>query len=904
MKLFARQVSLVLLLGLACSVGAAQGHMYTRVAPSGPDWTSTSSTWVNIPALDLWFYQEDQGNACIGISAESNATTGKRLFVRALIDGVPASPSDVVFCSESSSWCRMFQFSANIAKGIHHVTFQAKVDGGGTAFFGDRSMWVITAPLLVNIVAPASGAVLTTTSSTWEDVPGLSVNIVMPATGPLYLSFSGEVLCDNGKRGRLRILVDGVAGSPSDVIVANDLIAGVRGMTFTFPSVAAGSHAVKVQWSVDAGGTAYMGDRTLAVIASDPSLLAAGRGGIISTSAPSGPDIVTTSASFTDVQNLGIDIHVPDNAVLAIQFQGETEVSGGRMFMRATIDGVPCSPSDVGLAYQAGFGGTAAAVFIQKGVAGGTRHVALQWSVDPTQTGYLGDRNMTVVALPCAGPDMTSPIGGVTPVIGSFPILVLLWDPQRPAHPAPTLGSITNVIHGAAPSVADFFSVNSRNTFQISHAGIFGWFAADKPDSCYWAAEDPSDADHDGFTSGHVRKWWEAITKADASFDYSAYDANGDGVLDPKELGIVVVIPQTGAFGSVRAPASQQYPTWQPMVVDGVRIPLIAEVYAGSPVNLGAFAHELSHLLLNLPDLYFTFFQPYAAGQYSIMDVCYIDSHLDPLQKIRLGWLQPTVIRRSGSHVISAIESDGEACILMDPEHGDREYFIVENRKRHVAYDSQIADSGLAVWHIMEDPAVYGALPAPAGVSASDWATVPANDWGRRAIRMIRPVCGPPFNDAKALWDGADAATGYDLLSTDTQPGHAQLRWSDGTPSGFAMRQISPAAENMSVLFELPATATGTGGGSSVPSAFVLEQNYPNPFNPVTTIRFTLPANSDVSLAVYSVLGQKVMTLIDRPLGAGHHSVRFDGTGVASGVYFYRLSTGVGVETKRMMLIR
>ena len=904
MNSLGKTITLMTLLGLTCAISAAQGHLYTRVAPSGPDWTSTSVTWTDIPALDLWFYQDEPGNACIGISAESNATTGKRLFVRAVIDGVPASPSDVVFCSESSSWSRMFQFSATIAKGIHRVTFQTKVDGGGTASFGDRSMWVITAPLLVNIVAPASGPVLTTTSSTWEDIPGLSLNITMPATGPLYLSFSGEVLTDDGKRGRLRALVDGTAGSPGDVIVANDLIMGVRGMTFTFPSVAAGSHAVQVQWSVDAGGTAYMGDRSLAVIASDPSLLAAGRGGVISTSAPSGPDIVTTSTTFTNVQDLAVDILVPDNAVLAIQFQGETELNGGRMFMRATIDGIPCSPSDVGLAYQAGFGGTSAATFIQKGVAGGMRHVALQWCVDPTRTGYLGDRNLTVVALPCAGPDMTAAFGGLTPVTGTVPLLVLLWDPQRTTDPAPALGTITNLIHGTAPSVADYFTVNSRNKFQISNAGIFGWFPADRPASSYWAAEDPADADQDGFTSGHVRKWWEAISKADVSFDYSAYDANGDGVLDPKELGIVVVIPQNGAFGSVRVPAARQYPTWQPLVVDGVRIPLIAEVYAGSPPNLGAFAHELSHLFLNLPDLYFTFFQPYAAGQYSMMDVCYIDSHLDPVQKMRLGWLQPTIIRRSGSYVISPIESGGEACVLLDPGHSVKEYFIVENRKKHVAYDSQIADSGLAVWHIMEDPAVYGALPAPAGVSVSDWATVPPGDWGRRAIRMIRPVSGPPFNDAKALWDGADATTGYDLLSNDPLPGHAQLRWSDGTPSGFAMRQISPAAENMSVVFELPATATGLGGESSAPSSFVLEQNYPNPFNPVTTIRFTLPARSDVSLVVYNVLGQEVKILLDQPVGAGHHAVLFDGTGVASGVYFYRLSAGVGVETKRMVLIR
>ena len=895
---------LFIMLGLVAPAANAQGHLFTRVAPSGPDWTSTSATFVDIPDLDLWFYQDDPGNACIGISAESNATSGKRLFVRALVDGVPASPSDVVFASEGSSWSRMFQFAANIPKGIHHVIIQAKVDGGGTASFGDRSLWVITSPLLVNVVAPASGPVLTTTNSSWEDIPGLSLNITVPVTGPLSLSYTGEVLSDEGKRARLRMLVDGLAGSPSDVIIANGTVVGVHGMTFTYASVAAGSHTVKAQWCVDAGGTAYMGDRSLAIVAAGSFLPGAGHGGIVSTSAPSGPDIVTTSTAFTDVQDLAIDMQVPDNAVLAIQFQGETEVTGGRIFMRATIDGTPCLPSDVGLAYQGGFGGTSSAVFTQKGVRGGLRHVALQWCVDATRTGYLGDRNMTVVALPCPGPDMSAPFDGITPVTGTIPLLVLLWDPQRSTDPAPALGTISNLIHGAAPSVADYFRTNSRNAFQVSNAGIFGWLQADKAASFYWEADDPTDADQDGFTSGHVRKWWEAVSKADASFDYSSYDANADGVLDPKELGIVVVIPQNRPFGSVRVPAAQQYPAWQPLIVDGVRIPLIAEVYAGSPPNLGAFAHELSHLFFNLPDLYYTFFQPFAAGQYSIMDVCYIDSHLDPFQKMRLGWLQPTMIRRNGSQVISAIESGGEACVLMDPEHGDKEYFIVENRRKGIAYDSQIADTGLAVWHVIEDPAVYGTLPAPQGVLTSDWATIPAGDWGRRAIRMIRPAAGPPFNDAKALWDGSDPATGYDLLSTDNAAGHAQLRWCDGTPSGFAIRQISAAAADMSVVFELPATATGVEGSLIAPASFALEQNYPNPFNPVTTIRFTLPVRSDVHLFVYNVLGQKVMTLVDQPLNAGYHSVLCDGTGMSSGVYFYRLSTEGGVETKRMVLVR
>ena len=906
MKHFARFLVVLSLLTLLSVVGLAQGHMYTKAAPSGPDWTSTSSAWVDIKDLSLWFYQYDAGNACVGISIEGNATLGKRMFVRALVDGVPVSPSDVVFASEGESYCRMFQFSAAISQGIHEVKFQTKVDAGGTGYFGDRTMWVITAPNLVNIVAAPSGATLTTTSSAWQDVANMSLNINVPTAGPLIVVFTGEVFSDNGKRAWLRAVVDGIAGAPSDVVIGQQLIAGVHGMTFLFPSVTAGPHTVAVQWMVDGAGTAYMGDRTVAIIAPDPNLLAAGEGGVISLSAPSGPPVTTTSAIFADIPDMTIDIPVPENGTLAITLQGEVQVSSGRMFTRATIDGNPCTPSDVGMTYQPGYFGTSSMTFLQKNVSGGVRRVKMQWQVESGQTGYFGDRNMTVAALPCAGPDLSGEFNGITPAVGTNPLLLLLWDPQRPSDPAPALGTVTELVHGITPSVADYVESTSGGKFELTNAGIFGWLAADHPASFYWAADDPTDADHDGFTSGHVRKWWEAITKADASFNYASYDENADGVLEPRELGIVIVVPQNSPFGTVRVPAAQQVPTWEPIIVDGVRIPLIAEVYAGSPLNLGVFAHELFHLLLNLPDLYFTFFFPYAAGQYSIMDASYTDAHLDPFQKIHLGWLQPDFVREPGVHYIYPTESNGEAHILMDPLRGEKEYFIVENRQRSISYDSQIADSGLAVWHVMEDPAVFGSLTAPNGVSATDWATIPPNDWGRRAIRMIRPVCGPPFDNRKALWDGSDPETGYDLLSNDSNPAHAQLRWSDGTSSGFAIKSISPATGVMSVVFELPASATGIAAGTSLPEGFALDQNYPNPFNPVTTIGYRLsgPGSSRVKLTVYDLLGREVRVVVDERQVPGSYRVTFDGKGLASGMYLYRLVAGGSVQSCKMILLR
>jgi M6 family metalloprotease-like protein len=409
-------------------------------------------------------------------------------------------------------------------------------------------------------------------------------------------------------------------------------------------------------------------------------------------------------------------------------------------------------------------------------------------------------------------------------------VVTILWDPANPDHPAPDRSKVEAKLFGATNSVKGYYLENSNNTFTIANAGVFGWYRADKNWEHYWN-DNPGPGrswDHhhkkyrDGWLNGHYEKWTEAIRKADPEFDFAAYDTNGDKVLGTDELGILIVIPQNNPFGVNRPPAARQaisipgntFPVNDPLVVDGVRIPMIAEWYTGNSghpdydVNLGTPAHELAHLLLGLPDMYFhyrnAFTNPFAAGDYSLMDRSYQKTHLDPFMKLKLGWLRPKILFRGGSYDLDDVESRHTAWILMDPARGSDEYFIVENRFRgNSEYDVEINDQGLAVWHIMENPAVYGALPPPPGVTAAQWAQVGTGDWGRRAIRMLRSI-PLPFNDGKALYDGADSLTGYDLLSDDSDARHSELRWADGSPSGFALRNISAAGATMQADVTVP----------------------------------------------------------------------------------------------------
>ncbi len=85
---------------------------------------------------------------------------------------------------------------------------------------------------------------------------------------------------------------------------------------------------------------------------------------------------------------------------------------------------------------------------------------------------------------------------------------------------------------------------------------------------------------------------------------------------------------------------------------------------------------------------------------------------------------------------------------------------------------------------------------------------------------------------------------------------------------------------------------------------FALKQNYPNPFNPTTEISFDVPKESRVKLSVYNALGQKVADLLNEKLSAGTHHVRFDGSNLTSGIYFYRMQSNGFTAIKKMILMK
>lgn len=112
-------------------------------------------------------------------------------------------------------------------------------------------------------------------------------------------------------------------------------------------------------------------------------------------------------------------------------------------------------------------------------------------------------------------------------------------------------------------------------------------------------------------------------------------------------------------------------------------------------------------------------------------------------------------------------------------------------------------------------------------------------------------------------------------------------------------------AASQSGMYRLEAPLAVTQTGNSMPEKFLLSQNYPNPFNPATSIGFSLPNNTSVSMNIYDISGRHVMTLVNNEFKtAGSYTVQFNASDLSSGTYFYSIKTDEFSDVKKMVLIK
>jgi 1,4-alpha-glucan branching enzyme len=154
-----------------------------------------------------------------------------------------------------------------------------------------------------------------------------------------------------------------------------------------------------------------------------------------------------------------------------------------------------------------------------------------------------------------------------------------------------------------------------------------------------------------------------------------------------------------------------------------------------------------------------------------------------------------------------------------------------------------------------------------------------------------------PFNQTPANVPWLGEGTWYDVFD------QSQFTVTGNSVASFPINAYTAKVYTNKTDAQLGITAVKSGG-TSLPQQFDLAQNYPNPFNPSTVITYSIPTAGPVSLKVYDMLGREAAVLTDRIQSAGQHSVTFDGSKHASGLYFYTLNANGSTATRKMMLIK
>ena len=183
---------------------------------------------------------------------------------------------------------------------------------------------------------------------------------------------------------------------------------------------------------------------------------------------------------------------------------------------------------------------------------------------------------------------------------------------------------------------------------------------------------------------------------------------------------------------------------------------------------------------------------------------------------------------------------------------------------------------------------------------------IPFTGWTTAVPTGDFRACASDLTSGKYYFFGNNVATSINLMTSQV----ATL--SLGGISGGAITSALLYGTNIFIgtetggVFRAPlsAIATGVNEGNEVPKDFTLSQNYPNPFNPSTTISFSLPSKSYVSLKVFDALGREVSTLVSQELTAGNYSQQWNPVSLPSGMYFYRLQAGNYSETRKLVLLK
>ncbi|MEO8513189.1 MAG: T9SS type A sorting domain-containing protein [Ignavibacteria bacterium] len=172
-----------------------------------------------------------------------------------------------------------------------------------------------------------------------------------------------------------------------------------------------------------------------------------------------------------------------------------------------------------------------------------------------------------------------------------------------------------------------------------------------------------------------------------------------------------------------------------------------------------------------------------------------------------------------------------------------------------------------------------------------------------------------PVNDALIYYPGVSTSIYYAAMDVGvfitSNYGASWVELADGLPNTVAMHlDFHQATNKLRIgthgrgVWQTDVPLGLINYNNQIPAAFSLQQNYPNPFNPVTIIKYDIVKDGFVKLAVYDILGKELKSIVNQSQKAGSYTAQFDGTGLTSGVYFYKLFSNGSTKTRKMIIVK
>jgi hypothetical protein len=201
------------------------------------------------------------------------------------------------------------------------------------------------------------------------------------------------------------------------------------------------------------------------------------------------------------------------------------------------------------------------------------------------------------------------------------------------------------------------------------------------------------------------------------------------------------------------------------------------------------------------------------------------------------------------------------------------------------------ADSGYSIDNL--------APVVPGGVLAKGFDEKVELAWDKNVENDFQYYAIYRSTDANFTADSMKVAT-----YTTTENVYNDIDVIQGVTYYYLVTAVDYAGNNSEVSQKVFALVTDVEPGAEIPTVYELGQNYPNPFNPSTVIKFSIPNSGLVTLKVFNILGQEVVTLVNEIKPIGIYEVSFDASNLTTGLYIYRIESGDFTATKKMMLIK